>query len=116
MHGTRELQQCIQQCHECHRECVEVAEHCLHQGGEHATPERVFLLLDCAEICQTSANFLLRASELYPYTCAVCAQVCEQTKAACERFADSQQMRLCADACQRCADSCHYIAESSVTS
>jgi hypothetical protein len=32
------------------------------------------LLLDCAEICQTAANFMLRNSELHSRTCAVCAR------------------------------------------
>ena len=112
---THDMQQCIQYCRDCQRICMLTMTHCFAQGGEMCEATHIRLLMDCAEMCQTSANFMLRASDLHPYTCAVCAQVCEQCKAACERFPDSQQMRLCADACQRCADSCHYMAESSMT-
>jgi len=114
--ATHEMQQCIQNCRDCHRICMLTLTHCFAQGGEMGDATHIRLLMDCAEMCQTSANFMLRASDLHAYTCAVCAQVCEQCRAACERFSDSQQMRLCADASQRCADSYHYMAESSVIS
>jgi hypothetical protein len=112
MHGTRELQQCIQQCHECHRECMEVAEHCLHQGGEHAMPERVFQLLDCAEICQTSANFMIRRSELLGAVCGVCAEVCSRCAEDCDRFLEDERMRRAAAICRQCADSCREMSHS----
>jgi len=108
---THDMQQAIQNCRDCQRICMVTITHAFAQGGELFEASLTRLLMDCAEMCQTSANFMLRASDLHPYTCAVCAQVCEQCKAACERFGDSEQMRLCADACQRCADSCHYMAE-----
>jgi hypothetical protein len=111
---AHELQQCIQNCRDCHRICMLTITHCFARGDERCEAAHIRLLMDCAEICQTSANFMLRASELHPYTCAVCAQVCEQCKSACERFPDDEQMRLCADACQRCADSCHYMAEAAM--
>jgi len=111
---SHDMQQCVQNCRDCHRICMLTMTHCFAQGGEMCEATHIRLLMDCAEICQTSANFMLRASDLHPYTCATCAQVCEQCKAACERFSDNDQMRLCADACQRCADSCHYMAESSM--
>src|SRR5687767_4955653 len=111
---THDMQQCIQNCRDCHRICVLSMNHAFAQGGEMCEAALIRVLIDCAEICQTSANFMLRSSELHHFTCAVCAQVCEQAKSACERFPDDAQMRLCADACQRCADSCHYMAESAV--
>ena len=33
---TPEIQQCIENCQECHRICVETAQHCLTLGGPHA--------------------------------------------------------------------------------
>jgi hypothetical protein len=67
-------------------------------------------LLDCADICQASANFMLRGSELHMRTCAVCAEVCERCAESCERLADDPQMRACAEECRRCADSCRRMA------
>ena len=60
---------------ECHDSCLE-------KGGDHTRADHVSLLLDCAEICQTAANFMLRNSELHARTCAVCAEVREVRKTA----------------------------------
>ena len=60
-----DIQQCIQDCLRSQRVCVETFTHCLEKGGKHAAPEHIRLLLDCSEICQTSANFMLRNSELH---------------------------------------------------
>ncbi|HEV8604353.1 MAG TPA: four-helix bundle copper-binding protein [Tepidisphaeraceae bacterium] len=109
-----DMQQCIQNCRDCQRICMLTLTHCFARGGEMAEATHLRLLMDCAEMCQTSANFMLRVSDLHPYTCAVCAQVCEHCKQSCERFGQSDQLQLCADACQRCADSCHYMAQAAV--
>ena len=68
------------------------------------------MLLDCAEICQTSANFMLRMSDLHGLTCGVCAEVCERCAEDCERFVDDIMMQACAQACRHCAASCREMA------
>jgi hypothetical protein len=106
-----DMQQCIQECTNCHSICLATVPHCLEMGGAHAAAPHIGLLLDCAEICQTSANFMLRGSALHARTCGVCAEVCEQCAQDCKRLGgDDAQMRACADACQRCADSCRRMA------
>src|SRR5215216_6975733 len=107
---THDMQQCIQNCRDCHRICMLTMTHCFAQGGEMLEATHIRLMLDCAEICQTSANFMLRASELYSRTCGVCAEVCERCARDCERFGDDAHMRACADSCRRCADSCKHMA------
>ena len=108
-----EMQQCIQNCMECHRICLETVPHCLQMGGKHAEAVHIRLLLDCAEICQTSANFMIRGSDLHTRTCAVCAEVCERCAEDCERIgAGDEQMRRCAEMCRRCADSCRRMASA----
>src|SRR5450830_1628598 len=52
------MRSCIQECTNCHGICVETITHCLEMGGKHAEAAHIRLLLDCAEICQTSANFI----------------------------------------------------------
>jgi hypothetical protein len=82
-------------------------------GGAHGGAAHVRLLLDCAEICHTSADFMLRGSDLHPLTCGVCAQVCERCADECERLgATDPAMKRCAEACRRCAESCRDCAES----
>ncbi len=108
---SSDLQQCIQHCLDCHSICMETVPHCLTQGGEHADPDHIRLLLDCAEICNTSANFMLRDSDLHHQVCGMCAEVCEQCAADCERIdPHDEQMSACADLCRTCAESCRSMA------
>ena len=101
---------CIDDCTDCHAACVETINHCLRLGGAHAAADHIRLMLDCAEICQTSANFLLRGSDLHPLTCQACAEVCDRCAQDCERLDDDAVMRDCIDSCQRCAESCRRMA------
>ena len=107
---SSEMQQCIQECLNCHSTCLATVPYCLEMGGEHARAAHIGLLLDCAEICQTSANFMLRGSPFHTRTCGVCAEVCERCAQDCDRFGEDAQMKACADACRRCADSCRRMA------
>lgn len=107
-----DIQTCVQNCTECHRICLETAAYCLQKGGKHAEPNHVRLLLDCAQICQTSADFMIRGSDLHTWTCAVCAEICEVCAKDCESMGDDQQMKRCAEVCRRCADSCREMARA----
>lgn len=104
------MQQCIDDCLDCHSICLETLNHCLQMGGKHAEAGHVRLLLDCAEICQTGANFMLRDSQLHSRTCGVCAEACLRCAEDCERFRDDDQMTACAEVCRRCAASCQEMA------
>ena len=44
--------------------------HCLEMGGEHVAPDHLRLTLLCAEICETSAKFLMSNSDLHKETVA----------------------------------------------
>lgn len=62
-HLSEEMKQCVGACASCQEICLNVASnHCLEKGGEHVAPEHFRLMLDCAEICATEANFMLRNS------------------------------------------------------
>ena len=109
-HINFEMRSCIEECQSCHRVCLETVTHCLQKGGRHAESAHIRLLLDCVDICQTSASFMLRGSDLHPLTCSVCAEVCERCAQDCERLADDDMMKRCAEACHRCAQSCRRMA------
>ena len=104
------MDDCIDWCTSCHDICTQTVNYCLGMGGEHAAQEHVRLLLDCAEICKTSANFMLRESPLHGVTCNACAEVCERCAESCERFPDDEIMRACAETCRGCAQSCREMA------
>ena len=97
---------CIQNCQDCHRACLQTLTYCMQQGGRHARPDHLRLLMDCAEICLVSANFMLRASDLHAHTCAACAEVCRRCAADCAQMGDDTRMKALADTCRHCADSC----------
>jgi hypothetical protein len=108
---STEMRHCIEECTRCHAICLETVGHCLELGGKHADPAHIRLLLDCAEICQTSADFMLRGSDLHQRTCAVCAEVCQACAEDCERLAGGDKMmKDCAEQCRRCAESCESMA------
>jgi hypothetical protein len=105
LHNAR-LRDCIQECLDCYQICLETASgHCLEQGGDHVEPEHFRLMLDCAEICRTSADFMIRRSNAHRQTCDLCAQICERCAIECESF-DDRRMQACAEACRRCAAEC----------
>lgn len=107
-HAIASMQACIKACTECHHTCLKTAMlHCLQVGGQHTEPDHFTLLLNCAEICQTSANLQLSASEFAPKLCKLCAEVCEACAASCEDVGDMDE---CVTACRTCAESCAAMA------
>jgi hypothetical protein len=110
---SQEMRQCIKECAACHEVCAETVQHCLQMGGKHAEPAHIRLLLDCAQICDTSKDFMLRMSDLHGRTCGVCAEVCQKCAGDCDRLGGGEaQMKTCAETCRRCADSCRRMAQS----
>src|SRR5690606_14546450 len=100
------LQRCIEACEDCHRICEETVPHCLQLGGATAEEPTVGVLLDCATFCQTTADFVLRGSEMRGRMCAMCAEVCQRCSDVCENFAEDQQLSICGEMCRRCAECC----------
>jgi hypothetical protein len=107
-----EMETCIANCMECYRVCRHMMVHCLKKGGAHAAPDHQTLLADCAEICRTSADFMIRMSPRHHLTCGACAEVCAACAQDCERLADDDAMRRCAEVCRRCADSCRRMSKA----
>ena len=108
---TREMQECIDNCTRCHEVCVAAITGCLEKGGRHAEAKSIRYLIDCAQICAVSADFMLRGSDLHGHTCTACAEVCARCADECERLAgEDEMMRRCVDECRRCADSWRSMA------
>lgn len=107
---TKEVEQCLTNCTDCHSICVEMLTYCVEKGNKHTDPAHIRLLRDCAEICQTTANFILRGSKLHGLTCRACAEICMRCAEDCEKFTDDDKMKMCAELCRRCAESCKRMA------
>lgn len=109
-HTDDEMQKCIQLCQDCQALCIQTVMHCLKIGGHHAAPEHIRLLLDCAQMCETTAQYLLRGSSLHERICGLCAEVCQECAEGCERIATGDQLlKRCAELCRRCAGSCEHM-------
>jgi hypothetical protein len=107
---NQDMQRCIEACVECHQTCLQTAmNHCLETGGKHVEPDHFRLMLNGAEICQTSANFMMSSSRLHQRVCGVCAEVCDACAKSCEQVGDMDE---CVQACRRCAESCRRMAKA----
>lgn len=107
-HLTDEMRSCIEACLACGTTCLSDAiGHCLEKGGRHTEPTHFKLMLDCADICQTAANFMARGSDHHRHICRECAEICRACAASCEELGDMDE---CVAACRRCADECEKMA------
>ncbi|HMA22904.1 MAG: four-helix bundle copper-binding protein [Gemmatimonas sp.] len=105
------MQECIEECLNCHAVCTMTLQHCIATGGDHTEVNLIGILLDCAEMCQTSANFMLRGSPFHVVTCAACAELCRACEEACRGVTGDEQLAHCGDVCAGCAESCDRMAE-----
>jgi hypothetical protein len=108
-HISEDMHACIDRCSDCHEVCLATVVYCLNQGGRHAAPEHILTLLDCAQACDTSRDFMLRGSALHRELCGMCAEACDRCADSCERL-DDDVTRRCAEECRRCAESCRAMA------
>ena len=103
------MQACIDACTSCHQTCS-YNPPLPRKGGKHAVAARITLLVDCAQICATNADFLTRHFAQHQVTRRACAEVCRACAASCEATGDDDMMRACADECRRCANSCEKMS------
>ena len=104
----KEMQNCIDKCLGCYKTCLSIAmTHCLEMGGKHLEPAHFRLMMACAEICRTSAHFMLLNTPHHKHTCRECAEICEECAKNCERIGDMDE---CVQACRSCAESCRKMA------
>ncbi|HEU0002773.1 MAG TPA: four-helix bundle copper-binding protein [Ktedonobacteraceae bacterium] len=105
--GQVEMQQCIQDCLNCNAVCTQTAQKCQQAGGDHARPEHIQMLHDCAEMCLTAAHFMQHNSPLVGYVCQAAAQVTNHCSNECEQMGDTD----CANACRNASWSCDQMTK-----
>lgn len=105
--ATTKAQQVIHDCMEAYKLCQQTAAYCVAQGGGLASPERLQVLYDCADINLLLTNFLARASRFHRPLAELCMEV---SRACAEAFGadehDDPQLRVTYAACIRAARSC----------
>ena len=107
---SQQTKDAISALQHCHAICSSMAmTHCLEMGGEHARPQHLRLMLDCAGLCAFTADALGRKSQFHTRFAALCAEVCETCEKDCETLGD---MEDCVQACRTCAARCRQVARS----
>lgn len=105
---TEEMNRCIELCLSCHRTCLATAmTHCLEAGGKHTEPAHFRLMTACAEICRTSATFMIIGTPHHRHVCAVCAEICLECADDCDRIGGMDE---CVKTCHACAEACKAMA------
>lgn len=110
-HRRAEHHSAMQTCWTCSYECKKTLyTHCLALGGEHVAEQHVKAMTDCIQICQITADFLARESELHAGLCMACAEICDSCAQSCKAIGDTVMTRL-AEICTECAQSCRETAQ-----
>jgi hypothetical protein len=106
------LQACIDLCQQCHNICLGTAmNRCLEAGGKNVELGHFRLLVDCADICQTTADFMLRQSDYQDQLCLDCATQCDYCAHSCRQIGGMNDV---ADICRACAECCHQMALATI--
>ena len=108
MEQHKDLQGCIEACEEALHQCQHCAGHDIREGN---MVECALICLDCADACAATLKAMARGSMHHGDFCALCAHLCEECAAECEKHADHHEhCRKCAEACRKCAEECKQHA------
>ena len=99
--------ECIAACLKCHGVCDGTAmTYCLEMGGEHVRPQHFRLMMDCAILCQATADLMAQKSQFHHRMCALFADVCDTCAEDC---ASMKGMEECVATCRACAQACRSM-------
>ena len=106
--ATDHVQSCIDACLRSQRESIMTLTYLRDMGGAHIDPIRIRSLLDCADVCQVAATFMMRGSHRHVEMCAVAARICRDCADACDGTND-QHLRKLVEACRTCEAVCREL-------
>jgi hypothetical protein len=110
-HGLgKQIEECVAKCLDCRSLCMKVVDHCWRLRKIKRECPDIRPLLNCAEMCATTARFMLRGSEFCRELCVLCAQVCQCCADQFRGVHDETEIEACAAACRQCAECCERIA------
>ena len=96
---------------ECTATCEHMEKMMLYMPDVAQRINQVNLLRDCADICDTTENYLARNSVFSKSIAAQCAEICVTCGLECAKFPD-QHSQMCAQICFNCAEECREFAVS----
>ena len=74
------------------------------QQDEIEDPELLACMVDCVDLCTTTASFIVRGSEHADDLREVCAELAKCVEESCEEYGDDEVLTACADACREAYD------------
>lgn len=108
--STGSIEQCIADCLACYQECMSCLPYSLSLGGKYVEQKHLTLMMECAQICNTSATLMQIEGQFSHQLCQLCAKVCQACEESCTSIdEDDSMMHKCADMCRKCADSCNHM-------
>ncbi|GGG18384.1 four-helix bundle copper-binding protein [Pontibacter sp. FD36] len=91
---------------ECAAACNYCAVSCLQEDDVKMMERCIRLDLDCAAICKMALDYVSRDSTMKRDVLDLCARVCRECGAECEKHSHMEHCRMCAEACRRCEQAC----------
>jgi hypothetical protein len=108
--SNQAMKDCTEVCWSARNMCEKTLfRHCLEEGGVHLEPDHVRVMMDCIDICQLTADSMVRNSSYHAIFCKACAEICEACADTCEDIG-GDEMEACADECLKCAEYCRFMA------
>ncbi|MDZ4755529.1 MAG: four-helix bundle copper-binding protein [Phycisphaerae bacterium] len=111
------MRDCAELCRQCADTCLELVGNCVahsgHDSGSSTNAQHLNLLLDCIDICGSSAASLRRGSPHHGMLCSACAGVALLCATECQKRGGDERMVRCAQICARCAEKCQRMAAES---
>jgi hypothetical protein len=113
-YGTEGQGRMIEEAWETARRCFACAGACWQSiatwlDHQEPLPDRLLVVIDCAEICEIAAHSLMRGSPEAPRIAALAGELCELTAKVAE---DEPELAGCLEAALRCARSCRSFGEA----
>jgi len=111
MEADSQIIGCIEKCLRCCITCWKMHEETTSVIDIERFRSLHLHLVECAEICRTTASFLRWNSAFCKAACALCAETCERCAWECARIPGDEQARRVLEACEQCAGACRVLTQ-----
>jgi len=105
--NTKDL---LDQLYLCEAACNRCYNECLKEKDKSSLEICMMLTRDCEDICSITANVMARNSSSTELFLKLCAEICEQCAAECEKHSHLKNSIACAEQCNACVDMYELIA------
>jgi hypothetical protein len=102
--AANDLRAAFLACLRAHEACEAAVAHALRADGGERVNDRVGALLDCADVCRTTARYIRYGSPLLRGTAGVAAERCARAAEACAASAHAEAIRRAGACCRQVSE------------